>query len=166
MPDPSLDGSPELEALEARGIDCAAFFDGQFVFSPNGVARFDSWTRLRICGGVLQISPALPNGAVCGPDGRPIGHRLGVAIAPGTGLLQDGYGLPCDPQNRGAVEDWAATLAGRFLLLLDLPSGPCVIGDPVGDLGLVYCPGSRRAAATLSASGMETTGLVQAIQRA
>lgn len=149
MTDRSADGPSEFDDLEARGISCADFFDGQFVFSPGGVKRFSSWTEISLCGGILQISPALPHGTLVDREGRRIGHRLGIAIDPVSGVLADRHALPCDTGDLSAVEDWAATLAGRYLLFLDLPTKPCVIGDPIGDLGLVYCPKAKRAAATL-----------------
>lgn len=134
-------------ACQARGLDYAETFLGQFVISESAVACPDNWRSERLGSWIIRCCPSLRCIRLLDPLGEHVGLILGIA------LTESGQPLPpvhsVSSASLGHLEGFVEGLAGRFLAIILTGSITRLYVDPSCGLVPFYAPETRRVAASV-----------------
>lgn len=114
---------------------------GQYRLSRTSLPAPPGWLRQEIRGWQLIHEPSLPALPIIA-ENTPVGWMLGHPVGPDGRLIRDRIVWPAvgnQPDYRRIEED-IYSHAGRYVALLLFPSGPRVYLDPMGSIGVQFCP--------------------------
>ncbi|PUB12838.1 hypothetical protein DFP92_109149 [Yoonia sediminilitoris] len=133
-----------------RNVSFAQTFRYQYIVSPDKL-DLPGFTSVQCGSQWVASGAALRRVMLTDCAGNSFGVCLGVAVDHDGNLpeeaLQQGFDSR-SPEARDALEECLARLSGRYALIVELGGITYFYCDPVGMIGAVYAPETRRIAAS------------------